>query len=431
MAGQGTSGLVQAGTLLPYHIDFENETNATAPAQRVVITDQLTNTLDWTTFELTEMQFGDQYIFLPTGTQSFQTNMPVTINGASFVVQIQAGLNPANGKFTTTLQSIDPTTGLPPAANVGFLPPEDGFGRGRGQVAYLVRPKSNIPSGTQIRNTALVQFDNGEIIETDQVAEHDPSQGVDPAKQALVTVDSALPTSSISGLPTVTTNTTFTVCWTASDNFSTITGYDIYVSTNSGPWTLWLTNTTNTCALFSGQFGSQYGFFSVAHNSLGYSGVPPYGSGMGTIVATHLAPQITGVPNQSIAVGQRLTITNTAQDPDKPITFSLGQGAAGRCRYKQHQRCIHLGAIVFTSKLNKHYYCLGDRQLCHPVEQFGEFCCRRERMPPSRRRFHGYASGNHKQRARQRHFDAWPYQSQLFLGVSNQPLHQLGLDSQQ
>ena len=327
MAGQGTGGLVQAGTILPYRIDFENDTNATAPAQRVVITDQLTNTLDWTTFELTEIQFGDQYIFVPAGTQSFQTNMPVTINGASFVVQIQTGLNSVNGKFSATFQSVDPNSDLPPPANVGFLPPEDGFGRGRGHVAYLVRPKANLPSGTQIRNTALVQFDNGEIIATDQVAEHDPSQGVDPTKQALVTVDSALPSSTITALPSVQTNTTFTVCWTGSDNFSTVTGYDVYLSTNNGPWTLWQTHTTNTCAPFTGQLGNRYSFFSVAHNAVGYTGIPPYGSGTGTVVAPHLAPQIMPVPNQSIAVGQHLILTNSAQDPDHPITFSLDKTA--------------------------------------------------------------------------------------------------------
>lgn len=44
-AGYGSNNFVRADSLLPYTIHFENETNATAPAQRVVITDRLTNRL--------------------------------------------------------------------------------------------------------------------------------------------------------------------------------------------------------------------------------------------------------------------------------------------------------------------------------------------------------------------------------------------------
>ena len=57
--GSGDAHFVKGDNLLPYTVRFENETNATAPAQQVVITDRLTNLLDWTTFELTEIAFGD------------------------------------------------------------------------------------------------------------------------------------------------------------------------------------------------------------------------------------------------------------------------------------------------------------------------------------------------------------------------------------
>ena len=44
---------------LPYRVDFENDPTATAPAQRVDVTDQLDPNLDWNTFQLTEVGFGD------------------------------------------------------------------------------------------------------------------------------------------------------------------------------------------------------------------------------------------------------------------------------------------------------------------------------------------------------------------------------------
>ena len=113
----------------------------------------------------------------------------MTFNGQTFNVLVQIGINLANGLITAQFFSIDPTTQLPPDVLTGFLPPEDGTGRGMGHISYTVSPKAGLPTGTQIRNVADVSFDEQPIIATDQVSETDPTQGVDPAKQALVTID--------------------------------------------------------------------------------------------------------------------------------------------------------------------------------------------------------------------------------------------------
>ena len=63
--GFGTNGFITASGTLAYRIDFENETNASAPAQQVVITDQLSGNLDWAPFRLAEVGFGDQLIVVP------------------------------------------------------------------------------------------------------------------------------------------------------------------------------------------------------------------------------------------------------------------------------------------------------------------------------------------------------------------------------
>ena len=44
------------------------------------------------------------------------------------------------------------------------------------------------------------------------------------------------------------TSASFLVCWNGNDVGAGIAGYDIYASTNRGPWGLWLANTTNSCA---------------------------------------------------------------------------------------------------------------------------------------------------------------------------------------
>jgi hypothetical protein len=131
-AGVGPEGFVNPETVLPYRIDFENDPTATAPAQRVTVTDSLDPNLDWSTFQLREFGFGDYVIAIPAGSQRFQTTLPMTYNGKSFEVQIELGLRTDTGQVYAVFQSLDPQTGLPPDILTGFLPPKDGTGRGGG-----------------------------------------------------------------------------------------------------------------------------------------------------------------------------------------------------------------------------------------------------------------------------------------------------------
>jgi hypothetical protein len=155
-AGFGAAGFVGPNAVLPYRIDFENEPTATAPAQQVTVTEQLDPSLDPNTFALTEVGFGDTLISVPAARgQHFQTTGPLTLNGKTFQVEIEAGLNPQTGEVFATFQSIDPATSLPPDALTGFLPPEDGTGRGMGHISYLIQPRAGLATGTP---TGSVQF---------------------------------------------------------------------------------------------------------------------------------------------------------------------------------------------------------------------------------------------------------------------------------
>ncbi len=64
------------------------------------------------------------------------------------------------------------------------------------------------------------------------------------------------------------------------------------------------------------------------------SGSPPLSATQSftvTVLASNTAPQLGPIPNQMIALGTTLTITNTATDSDRPaqtLTFSLGGGSA-------------------------------------------------------------------------------------------------------
>ncbi|HZV07893.1 MAG TPA: hypothetical protein VE999_22610 [Gemmataceae bacterium] len=90
------------------------------------------------------------------------------------------------------------------------------------------------------------------------------------------TVSPPHPTSSVNPLPATEISPSFTVRWSGSDpNGSSIASYTIYVSDNGGPFTSWLANTTQTSAIYTGQVGHTYGFYSVATDGLGISQPTP------------------------------------------------------------------------------------------------------------------------------------------------------------
>ena len=194
----------------------------------------------------------------------------MTFNGQTFDVQIEAGIRLQTGEVFTTFQSIDPNTQLPPDILTGFLPPENQTGRGIGHVSYTIRPKSNLPTGTQIRNVALITFDSNPAISTDQVDPHEPTKGIDPAKQALNTLDIGAPSSRVTALA-AQTPLNFTVSWSGNDdtNGSGVSTYDVYVSDNGAAYSGFVLGAAGTSAVFSGMLGHTYSFYSIAVDHVG------------------------------------------------------------------------------------------------------------------------------------------------------------------
>ncbi len=274
-AGFGTGAFIAAGTLMPYRIDFENDPSATAPAQRVDISNQLDANLDPGTFQFTGIGWGNINLVIPAGSRHVAQTVSMTENDKTLNVAVSAGIT-NTGLVTVSFQSLDPNTDLPPDILTGFLPPEDGTGCGMGNVAYIVKAKAGLASGSQIHNVAFVTFDQGQTIATDQVNDEDPTQGIDLNKQALNTIDAGAPTSHVTALP-ATSPPSFTVRWSGADDTggSGIASFDIFVSDNGGPFTLWQSATTQTSAPYSGVIGHKYGFYSVAHDNVGHTELAP------------------------------------------------------------------------------------------------------------------------------------------------------------
>jgi RHS repeat-associated protein len=296
-AGFGPERFVAPDALLPYRIDFENDANATAAAQAITISDPLDASLDADTFELTEVVFADTVLTVPAGSRHFQTTVPVVVDGEAFDVLIEAGIDSATRTVFARFQSIDPDTALPPNL-AGFLQPENGTGRGQGHVSYVVRPHAGLPTGTVIRNVALITFDGAETIATNQIDPHDPTKGTDPAKEAFNTIDAGTPTSGVAALPAVSTAANFTVTWAGADDAggSGVASYTVFVSDNGGPFVPFLTDTPLTSALFPGQDGHTYAFFTVAADGVGHHEAAPATADATTTVSVPPSPPATPAP---------------------------------------------------------------------------------------------------------------------------------------
>ncbi len=250
--GFGKPEWVGPANAITYTIQFANEANAGAAAQTVAITDPLAANLDWSTLQLTSIAFNNVVIDIPPGVQTYSTNVNVSTDPNP--VSVTASLDPATGVVSWMMESINPVTGqLVTDPLAGFLPPDNKKQQGEGYVVYTVFPKIGLATGVKITNQASIVFDVNAAILTPRTTN---------------TIDVTPPTSSVAALPSSST-VAIPVKWSGQDVGSGIAGFDIFVSTDGGPWAPWLTGTTKTSAVFAGTDFSNYAFYSVAYDEVG------------------------------------------------------------------------------------------------------------------------------------------------------------------
>lgn len=253
--GFSDQGFIPPGLAVSYTIFFENQSAATAPALKVVVTDALDAHLDWSTVQLSQIGFNNAVVNVPPGLQSYSALTSVTTD--TNPVRVTAALNPGTGMITWTMQSEDPVTGsLPRDPLAGFLPPNDATHRGEGFITFSVMPKSGSANGMVIRNQASIVFDVNSPISTNSVTN---------------TIDTISPYSSVTALPATTVTPSFAVSWAGSDQSgSGIASYDVFVSTDGGLFVRWLTAVSETSSTFTGAAGHTYAFYSVATDNVGH-----------------------------------------------------------------------------------------------------------------------------------------------------------------
>ncbi|MEO8496496.1 MAG: dockerin type I domain-containing protein, partial [Planctomycetota bacterium] len=289
-AGVGPANFIRADSLvLPYSVHFENLAAAPAPAQEVVVTQPLDTDLDFATFELSAIGFGSFVVDVPAGLSSFSTRVDAAA-ALGVLVDITAEFDIVSGILTARFTSIDPTTGdLATDPFLGFLPPNQTAPAGEGFVNYTVRAKPGLVTGTEIRAVGTIVFDTNPPITTNQIDPLDASQGVDSNKEALVTIDAGDPSSSVTLLPAETDHRRFAVSWMGTDdasgpNGSGVAFFDVFVSDNEDPFVLWLSQVPDTSAMFDGEYGHSYAFFSVAIDKVGHREAMPVSADTTTMV---------------------------------------------------------------------------------------------------------------------------------------------------
>jgi len=260
LTGLGEAKYVRGTTTLPYTVFFENLATATAPAEEVLVTDQLDSNLDWSTFALDTIRIGEITVTVPFGVQSFTSTIdlrPVI----TAVVEADLDFDQITGRVEWVFRGKDPNTG----ELTGFLPPNtpDVAPRGEGSVSYSVRPRQKLATGTIITNIATIDFEIGI-----------PPAPMD-TREVTNTVDSDSPASQIITHTAIEGPSNFEIGWSGTDAGSGIGSYTIYVSDNDGPYVPWLTSVLSTTATFSGQPGHIYCFFSRARDKVGnYESLP-------------------------------------------------------------------------------------------------------------------------------------------------------------
>jgi uncharacterized repeat protein (TIGR01451 family) len=257
--GISSVGYAMAGQGFTYVVRAQNPAGASAGVTEVRIGDTLDASLNWTSLRLGEIRLGVRTLYPPDGRLPYHTFVDLRPE-VNCMVEIDVSFNTVSGRLEWHFTGTHPVTGYP----TEMLPPNTAERApiGELQVTMSAFAKATLASGVQIRNRASISFDNG----TNQTT-----------NETINTIDAAPPLSAITSLPAVQEDPSFTVRWSGQDdqNGSGLAYYSIYVRIDDGPFALWLSRVSTTSAVYTGELGHRYAFYSVAEDAVGHVELPP------------------------------------------------------------------------------------------------------------------------------------------------------------
>jgi RHS repeat-associated protein len=307
--GAGTDRWISPDPILPYTINFENKSTATAPAVLVNVTQQLDSDLDLTTFELGTFGFQNLTFKVPNGIQGYTTRLDLR-SSIGALVDVAANLDTSTRTLTWTITTIDPTTGKPATGvNDGFLPPNNANNDGDGFVSYNVKPKANLANATVIDAKATIVFDTNPPIDT---------------PVWLNKIDINAPTSKVQTLAATTAGKDINVNWAGTDDGSGVGTYNVYVSVDGGNYTLWQSKTDKTSGIYTGDIGKTYSFYSIATDNIGRTEIKTATAE----TTTKLVDIIPTLPVISIVANDPDAAETLTAQPANPGQFTLTRTGA-------------------------------------------------------------------------------------------------------
>lgn len=194
---------IQPDQLLVYPIHFENI--GTIEARDIFITDVLDTNLDLSTLKLLTPD-GD--VFLDSSTRTLRWEL----------------------------------------LNRDLLPGETD------NVLLSIKPLPGLPSGTEIRNDATIQFEVFDPFTTNEVVN---------------IIDTTRPVGVMDPLPAETSTLDFQISCSGTDAVGEIDYYTVLVSEDGGDFTPFVERTSETSAIFTGESGKTYGFICIAVDTAG------------------------------------------------------------------------------------------------------------------------------------------------------------------
>jgi hypothetical protein len=305
--GYDTGRWIASKSTLPYTINFENDsTFATAPVQRVKVTQKLNDHLNPFSFRLGDFGFGSHTFKVPANTNNYHTVLD-TKDSLGVNVEVTAGLDIVKKEVFWILQSIDPATGAAPYDPFkGFLPINDYTGKGKGFVNYTIQPKTNSITRDTVLAMADIVFDINEPIKTPTIFN---------------TIDAFPPTSVMNPLPPTVADTAVTITWKAQDDAGGcgIESYALYVSKDKGGFYKYRDQLKDTVFVFGGNPGSYYEFYVLAKDYVGNEEVGKTEAEASTTFGNVNVKILNPIAGSKLCAGDSLQIQWKLVGDNKPI----------------------------------------------------------------------------------------------------------------
>ncbi|XP_052815878.1 uncharacterized protein LOC128242673 isoform X2 [Mya arenaria] len=211
-SGFGAARFISGRNRMTYTIRFENNENATAPAQRVQIEHSYSEFLDDRKFTIGKFGFGEFEQPVKDNSKSFQGTINMTSTSGVYV-KVFCGIDVVKRVLFWNFQSIDPATGFAPSDPiVGFLPPNNGT-TGQGFVTFTAVPLEEALDATTINANASIYFDQNDPIDTPNIFN---------------TIDKAIPTVNGSVVPRTESAESAIIRLRSEDDGSGVKQVDLY-----------------------------------------------------------------------------------------------------------------------------------------------------------------------------------------------------------